>query len=477
MRDFKYIWLAGLGTTLLTIAIPIWLFALPLTPPRDDPWAGVPQRAAHTDHSTLITAPLTTGPEVTRLCLTCHADAAAQVQHTSHWLWQSEPVLLEGRDEPVAIGKANLLNNFCIGVQSNWASCTRCHTGYGWGDANFDFTNQENVDCLACHDQSGTYTKAAKGLPADGVDLVAAARSVGTPSRVNCGSCHFNGGGGNGVKHGDLDESMYYPPAAQDVHMGRAGLLCVDCHQATDHQIRGRAISVSADNANQAACTDCHSLTLHTDERIVSHLDSLACQTCHIPAMALRDPTKVSWDWSTAGQDLPEDPHEYLKIKGTFVYETNVLPSYAWFDGTVDRYLLGDVLDPNAVTVLNPPNGSIDDPNARIFPFKIHLAQQPYDTVYNYLLQPQTTGPEGYWATFDWNSAFENGSQATGLPYSGSYGFTETAMYWVTTHMVQPAANALQCADCHGESTRFDWQALGYYGDPLIWGGRDATIR
>jgi hypothetical protein len=45
-------------------------------------------------------------------------------------------------------------------------------------------------------------------------------------------------------------------------------------------------------------------------------------------------------------------------------------------------------------------------------------------------------------------------------------------MYWPTTHMVQPAENALQCADCHGEGGRLDWQALGYPGDPLEWGGR-----
>ena len=59
-----------------------------------------------------------------------------------------------------------------------------------------------------------------------------------------------------------------------------------------------------------------------------------------------------------------------------------------------------------------------------------------------------------------------------GLPYSGEYGFAETWMYWPSTHMVQPKENALQCADCHSDEGRLDWQALGYPGDPMDWGGR-----
>ena len=45
-------------------------------------------------------------------------------------------------------------------------------------------------------------------------------KSVGLPTRDNCGKCHFDGGGGNNVKHGDLDESLYFPQKDLDVHMG-----------------------------------------------------------------------------------------------------------------------------------------------------------------------------------------------------------------------------------------------------------------
>jgi hypothetical protein len=103
----------------------------------------------------------------------------------------------------------------------------------------------------------------------------------------------------------------------------------------------------------------------------------------------------------------------------------------------------------------------------------LHIAKQPYDVVNNYLLQPITSGENGFWTTFDWNSAFELAAPITGLQYSGQYGFAETYMYWPTTHMVQSSGKALQCEACHGDNGRLDWQALGYPGDPVKWGGRE----
>ncbi|MCB9452614.1 MAG: tetrathionate reductase family octaheme c-type cytochrome [Anaerolineaceae bacterium] len=474
MKDFKYIWIVGIVVTALIIAIPIFLFVADPLQAGDAPWSNVPEHPTHTDHTNLMTGPYETGQEVTAACLECHETAAHEVAQTAHYTWLSDPVTVAGQDEPIRTGKANLINNFCIGVQSNWPGCTRCHAGYGWSDETFDFTNEANVDCLVCHDQSGGYVKSTAGNPADGVDLVAAAQSVGTPTRENCGGCHFNGGGGNGVKHGDMDESLYFPDENIDFHMGGLNFQCVDCHRTTDHNITGRAMSVSIENSNQVACTDCHSTDLHEDDRITAHLDALACQTCHIPYGAVREPTKVQWDWSTAGRDdIEEDPHIYLKIKGSFVYESNILPTYAWFNGNVDRYFLGDPIDPNLITVLNAPEGDIDDPNALIWPFKIHEALQPYDTVYNYLLQPKTVGEGGFWTDFDWDQALRLGSDTVGMAYSGQYGFATTDMYWNLSHMVAPKENALQCTECHGEDGRMDWQALGYYGDPIDWGGRN----
>ncbi len=433
-----------------------------------------PRVRPHFDHSAVINGPYATPQDVTRACLGCHPGATA-VMKTAHFTWLGEEVQVPGHAGTVRIGKKNLINNFCISTIGNEKACTKCHAGYGWADASYDFARAENVDCLVCHERGSGYVKGVAGMPEKGVNLVAAARSVGTPGRENCLTCHAYGGGGQAVKHGDLDSSLERPTADEDVHMGKHGLLCVDCHGGgPDHQLRGRAFSVSVEDANGASCTDCHSGKEHRDPRIEGHLRSVACQTCHIPTFARTIPTKASWDWSKAGDgSRKEDPHHYLKIKGEFEYEQDAVPEYRWFDLTVNRYLMGDRIDPSRVTPINLPRGAIGEPAARIWPFKIHRASQPYDVGNRYLFPPVTGGTGGYWTTFDWDSAFRLGAKASGLAYSGRYGFAPTEMYWPLTHMVVPKEKALGCTDCHGPgATRLDWKALGYAGDPIQTGGR-----
>jgi len=45
------------------------------------------------------------GPEVTKACLSCHTEAARQVQATMHWTWNLEAV-------PNDLGKRNIINNY-----------------------------------------------------------------------------------------------------------------------------------------------------------------------------------------------------------------------------------------------------------------------------------------------------------------------------------------------------------------------------
>ncbi len=455
------------------LAVVIYL----LLPERLDPLASPAQFTkkdrVYTDHTNMIQGPFADGPSVTRKCLECHPEAGREFMKTQHWDWLGKEVKVPDHATPMRIGKKNLLNNFCIGVKDNNSKCMSCHAGYGWADDSFDFSDQNSIDCLVCHEQSGQYTKADFGYPQKGVDLAVAAKSVTTPGRANCGTCHFFGGGGNGVKHGDLDNSLTYPSERIDVHMGKHDFLCVDCHRTENHQVSGRSMGVSVDSKNGVACTDCHKEYLHQDERVNAHVRTLACQSCHIPEFAVDEYTKTWWDWSTAGQDLNiNDSHQYLKIKGSFKYGMNIVPEYYWYNGTSQRYILGDKITSGGTTFINYPQGNIHDAESRLFPFKIHLGKQVYDVQNKYLLSPLTAGEGGYWHEFNWDKALRLGSQAVDLPFSGQYGFTSTGMFWKISHMVAPKEKSLQCVSCHGDKSRLNWIKLGYEGDPIIRGDR-----
>jgi octaheme c-type cytochrome (tetrathionate reductase family) len=435
-----------------------------------------PQVRAHLDHNAFFSEPFATPQAVTRACLECHPHAARDFMKTAHWQWLGAPVSVPGHEGTSRIGKKNLLNNFCISITGNFASCTKCHAGYGWADTTFDFDDASNVDCLVCHERIGTYVKGEAGNPDPAVDLLAVAKSVGFPKRENCTVCHAYGGGGQGVKHGDLDSSLENPSDEDDVHMGRVGLLCIDCHRTEHHDLKGRAFSVSVENSNGIGCTDCHQEAPHQDARLNSHLASVACETCHIPTYARRLPSKTFWDWSKAGDPTrPDDPHHYLKIKGEFVYDQDIVPEYYWFNQSVDRYLMGDRIDPTVETDINRPHGDIHDPSAKITPFKVHRALQPYDTKLHVLLAPVTSGEGGYWESFDWDRSLRLGAAATHTTYSGQYDFARTQMFWPLSHMVVPKEQALDCRSCHGAGGRLDWAALGYDGDPIEVGGRLRT--
>ena len=294
------------------------------------------------DEHEKITGPFATPMDVTRKCLECHEDASSDVMKTSHWTWALEQEIPEKGTS--LRGKKNVLNNFCGSVGANLARCTSCHISYGWKDASFDFTDQSRVDCLACHDNTGTYRKPgpAAGMPPgytgdpifdnDPVDLVYIAQNVSKPIRDNCGLCHFYGGGGNAVKHGDLDSTLFYPEKETDVHMAVDGnnFQCQDCHNTENHDIKGHSMLVSPRGANHVNCVDCHDQAPHSESLLNNHTASVACQTCHIPSFARELPTKLSWDWSTAGKEVVEAPVDkygketYSKKKGDFVWGKNV---------------------------------------------------------------------------------------------------------------------------------------------------------
>ncbi|MBN2806763.1 MAG: tetrathionate reductase family octaheme c-type cytochrome [Prolixibacteraceae bacterium] len=424
-----------------------------------------------------------TPQEVTEACISCHTERHKEIMASAHWNWE-RVAYVEGRGIS-ATGKKNVINNFCIGAQSNEQSCAKCHIGYGMSNDHFDFNNARNVDCMVCHDNSEAYQKGTSlaGYPDRSVNLTEVAQSVGAPTKNNCGSCHFNGGGGNNVKHGDLEQALLSCSREVDVHMASNGMnmSCTECHSAENHKILGKLYSVSSTNTDRATCEQCHSNTPHFDPIINRHNAKVSCQACHIPEYAKVNATKMEWKWSDAGKLKDGEPfetddemgnHDYLSIKGSFKWEKNVQPDYIWFNGTADHYVLGDPIKSVPVQV-NTLNGSHDDGHSKIIPVKIHRGDQIYDKVHKILIQPKLysaeKGDSAFWMDFDWNEASEAGMRRVGLPFSGEFGFVETEMYWPVNHMVAPKDQAVGCAECHTRSDEGRLAKLGGFYLP----GRD----
>ncbi len=498
-----------------------------------------PDIAPTVDHTKLpqLQVEFKTGPEVTAACLGCHTEAAKQIMGTMHWTWRSRhPDAKTGK----YIGKAeHVINNFCIALGSNEPRCTSCHAGYGWKDKNFDFTNETLVDCLVCHDTTKTYRK----FPVDAghpnyepkewpkgsgniwqpADLTYVAQNVGKPARHNCGTCHFFGGGGEGVKHGDMDVSLAMPNKSLDVHMHSENLdfKCTDCHTTRAHQIAGRYFTFPAvddrsyvmrgtgKRSNLLACESCHSKAAHQDQKLNDHTDKVACQTCHIPTMARERPTKMWWDWSKAGEkDENGKPmvkggevkgthvKTYDTMKGEFIWIKDEQPEYVWFNGKMDHTFFGDKVDDQTpakdqpgifkgafdkldmdkpIVRINTPYGGYDDPKSRIWPIKVHRGIQPYDIKNKTLVTPKlfpngADKAEAYWKSYDWKRAVVAGNAYNELPFSGELGWIQTEMTWPLSHMVAPRENAVACSECHTTDGRLA-QLTGFYMP-----GRDGVV-
>jgi octaheme c-type cytochrome (tetrathionate reductase family) len=428
------------------------------------------------DHSlfSILQQQFTTPQQVTSACISCHNQRHKEVMKSNHWNWEREE-FIQGRGI-VYIGKKNAINNFCIGTKGNEQSCAKCHIGFGMDSKGNIFTDSTNIDCLVCHDNTETYVKAQEkgGAPVDTLDFSKIAQGVGKPKRTNCGVCHFYGGGGNNVKHGDLDMSMFEPSKEIDAHMGTDGMnmQCIDCHITEKHIISGKLFSFASTCTNRNTCVQCHTGEPHEDGMLNKHTLKVACESCHIPTYAKVNATKMYWDWSTAGKLRNGEPyieedsmgnHAYMSIKGSFVWKKNVKPVYIWFNGTASHYLEGDkIADTTKPLVLNELHGSYADDESKIVPVKIHIAKQPYDPINRILIQPKlyadTKGEGAFWKDFNWQTASEVGMKDANLPFSGKISFIKTEMYWPVNHMVAPKEQAVKCIECH---TRTDSRLAG----------------
>lgn len=477
-----------------------------------------------TDHKNLVKLPdKVDALAVTRECLRCHEKEGKAILETSHWKWQGPSPYSIGHEKRIDLGKRHYtINNFCININGNWPDCTGCHIGYGWKDADFDFTDISKIDCLVCHDRTEwkEYVKTTAGWPAPDVDLKVVAENVGRPDRADCGTaCHFTGGHGDATKHGALNsalDEMEEPTKELDIHMGGMDFKCQDCHKMRNHMVSGRSVPTAVSEGD-ISCEYCHTDHPHIgtsliDYHLNKHTAHVACQTCHIPVYSKTKPTEILWDWSKAAEHT-----EYEH--GKKVWKQAGRPTYMWFNGTTENYVLGDRINETGVTALAKPVGSIDDPVSKIYPFKPHLGVQISDAVNKYLLVPQLWS--GFAKHWDWDRAVRDGMKSTGLPYSGKYEFVKTISYMPVTHEILPKESTLSCGQCHraltqapycgrchkevpgtdfgklasqgidfkhlaetgtpveeliGISDYVDFKALGYAGDPIEVGGRFSKV-
>ena len=326
--------------------------------------------------------------------------------------------------------------------------CAQCHAGLG-AKPNLPPTEDDlaNIDCLICHSPDYKRVPAQNEdgkfefVPAEGVDILAAAQNAQSPTREMCTRCHLSAAGGPNYKHGD------YPTSPEvDVHMA-IGLDCVDCHITVEHQIAGGGYMIAQEATDvTVACTNCHSEEPHQADAAAllnMHTGRIACQTCHIPLLA-RDPafpTQMTRDYT--------DPvyNEATGLYGPNIgKENDVVPTYFWWDYP-------------RVETPPWPVGSIDDPGAKITPWKLLEATVPLDAATH---APIYIKQGVYKITGDLDAAVNAGVELSGQEYSGEWEGVTELMYFDAQHQVAPAAESLQCGNCHSEEGQMDFVALGY---------------
>ncbi len=476
------------------------------------------------DHAKLVKFKGSPTPvQVTKECLRCHKKEANDFIHSVHWKWQGFARSTLGAEKRDDLGKKTYcLNNFGISIHGNAEHCASCHPGYGWVKTGSSSTDISKIDCLVCHDSTHKYKRNIEkgGIPVSGIDLAKIASRVGKPDRSNCGSCHFGRDFGGILYHGMMNPRLARSEKLSDVHMGTTfsemNVRCQYCHKTRNHKIAG-LVTRSTPQEGVVRCTRCHSHQPHISGNLLSHhlnqhVRHIACETCHIPVVFKGTSIQIALNWSKVKKG---------NFKEAASYSQCVKPVYRWFNGKMKRVLLGEKIEnPSKSVALNAPVGNFDDPGSKIYPFVIHKAELPIDSVFKYIAVPKI------WPDLtednDWDSALKAGMKEAGLPYSGKYRFLETEFYSGVHHEVLPVKIALSCANCHqalseqpacglchkpsknidfvalaheagkfgilvkkgmpvkglvGSTNYIDFEKLGYKGDPIRYGGRFQKLK
>ncbi|MDW7772012.1 MAG: hypothetical protein SCH71_03885 [Desulfobulbaceae bacterium] len=407
-------------------------------------------------------------------CLECHKQRASEVLQSTHWTWERHR-MVNGRQ--VMYGKKDSLAAFALDVASNPTRCLRCHISSTPEISVFEQGAPADVDCLVCHDTTGVYVRQSEGNGLEQADFETIAHNVGKPGPVNCMACHFADCGLTGSRP-DAETKRRKLSFLTDVHMnGEATFFtCQTCHEYSGHLPAGAGGHTSGMNMPGQGCISCHTASPHLIMRLNQHAEFVSCSTCHIPEYASRIPAIVNWDWVLAGRIRPVSQsltgsETLLQDSNGFTSSGMIRPFNVWDDGSDLVYTRGQRIKPQETTWLQKP--AERNRGSKIAPFRILYGTQLYDAKYRYLISPLLSAAgEELFPGSDWDAVAREGMKAIVLPYSGEYGFAPTAAYRRLNHGVAPAANALGCMDCHGSSSRIDWEALGYDQDP--WSGKQS---
>ncbi len=427
--------------------------------------------------------------EGTATCLECHEEEAESFFHSQHYQWRGENPGLENVDGK-RLGKLNTINDFCTNPMPSWIGnvenedgkvlaqgCSKCHAGLGLKpEPTLSREQLENIDCLICHasgyrrdittDENGNqvWRSILHGRNQRGLDSIA--KRISLPKRKMCLRCHSGAGGGPNFKRGDIEYELADTDRTYDVHMGTDGqdMACIDCHEGEDHRVLGRGADLAGTDrpGESLRCTNCHDAAPHGKLVLDRHAERVACETCHIPTFAKTDRTDMVRDWST-----PKYHPDAKKWSATITFGENVVPEYAWWNGSTVHQPMGEKAEPGKDGVISTmaPVGDKKDRDAKIYPFKLHRAKLPRLVDEGWLVP---IAVDEFFGNGDIEHAVQEGGHAAyGLEHF-EYEWVDVKRYMGIYHGVVPVANALSCLDCHDEGGRLDWEALGYKEDPVL---------
>ncbi len=439
------------------------------------------------------------GPQT---CVACHQEQAQQVHISVHYQQSGMTPNVTNTSENA--GKSDsAFNTYCGSTRTSpFFTCAGCHVGNGLPPSSEQSAEQlNNIDCLMCHQDdyarvgappfedvkvvgrdakpttiSIPVAKTFRFMPNEKsmkMSMLEAARTVHPTTRKTCLRCHAGASGSDGGKRGDLSSVTVDPPRSSDIHMSSQGedLACAECHDAGNHRVIGRGLDLRPNDVpDRLTCARCHTDQPHGDfdptkgDSLDRHAERVACQSCHIPTFAKDVSTEMVRDWTKThfsaracggrGGWLPSE-----------VRASDVVPSYRWFDGTSQVYVLGQVPteNENGEKAFGVPNGEVDSAGAKIYPMKEHRSVAA---------QHDATGvmiPHSTFTFFTQNSfdeAVRVGMEKEGL--NGTYTLVDVHTYQTINHGVEEDDNALDCGQCHDSldrtsAPRMDLQGeLGY---------------